>query len=653
MTKEELIEVLNKLTSSDNIIYEQYFSTFRSFYNSLPGKVKIIDRNFNILKIPSLDFQEGAGSKCYEQEGHSEPCSVCLGKEVFKTGQSVSRFSTLEEEEISGVSYKYYCEPIKDENGIIIALLEFAVDVTDLRMMEQTYNETNIKLEEQAKRAEKKLAKTEFLLQQAQNAAGMGFWELYQATGQMLWSDGIYKLLEHTENKKEPSLDSFLQSFPENLRENIKAAFKNPENFPKDGLKLKFASKSGEASRYLLKIAHPETQKNTSVISGTLQDISVTDSYDGYDKYECLTSSLFRLSNVALCIADSEARILKSNKAFADMLDYTQEKMNTLIEEDIFFPRSLERFRLLTAGPADETGTMKLKARKNGGEKLHLLASCSGVSLSGEKSLCLVSLINVSKVRTLKKKQKRQEAMLIQQSKMAAMGEMLGVIAHQWKQPLNSLAITAQNIGDDFDHKDLTEERVKEYIEIILSQVDFMSSTVDDFRTFFMPEKQPVQFFVCKAVQEIVLILQPQLKACNVVTKLTSVCSDNGNSPKVTGFPNEVKQVVLNLITNSKDAIMERRKNDKSFETTQGLISIDITETSEHINIRIEDNGGGISEKGLKNLFRPYFTTKEANGTGIGLYLCKTIITDKMNGKITAENSKNGAVFTISLLKSI
>ncbi|HAL87267.1 MAG TPA: hypothetical protein DCM31_10675 [Deferribacteraceae bacterium] len=228
---------------------------------------------------------------------------------------------------------------------------------------------------------------------------------------------------------------------------------------------------------------------------------------------------------------------------------------------------------------------------------------------------------------------------------------MIGAIAHQWKQPLNAIALIAQCFKDDYDYKELTLDAVNEHVNGILKQVSFMAATIDDFRNFFKPARTMQAFEISSAVSDIVNLMLPQLKV-NYIAVYVDNSATNTYGSEVYGYPNEFKQVILNLIANSKDAIAERRAAKTLKNSEAGIISIKIESTEKQVRIIFSDNGGGIPDEVMNRLFEPYFTTK-GSGSGIGLYMCRTIIEGKMKGKISVINSGKGAEFTILLEKLI
>jgi PAS domain S-box-containing protein len=231
-----------------------------------------------------------------------------------------------------------------------------------------------------------------------------------------------------------------------------------------------------------------------------------------------------------------------------------------------------------------------------------------------------------------------KDELLAHQSKLAAMGEMIGAIAHQWRQPLNALAVQVQFMEDDFEDGLIDKEYLNEYKKENMKLINFMSKTIDDFRNFFRVDKEKVLFDINEKINETINILTPQLNSHKVVLEL------KGESFDTLGFPSEFQQVVLNIINNAKDAISEKEKED-------GKILIEIKKIDKDYGIiQISDNAGGIPDDILNRVFDPYFTTKDqGKGTGLGLYMSKMIIEQNLDGELSVTNDNNGAKFTIKL----
>jgi len=229
----------------------------------------------------------------------------------------------------------------------------------------------------------------------------------------------------------------------------------------------------------------------------------------------------------------------------------------------------------------------------------------------------------------------KKDRLLQNQSKLAELGDMIGNIAHQWRHPLTRLSLTLQNLRAFKNKNKMSDEMFDEAMSNSLYQIEFMSNTIDNFKNFYKKDEKKSDFIVRESIENVLNIIGAVLEHSNI--KLSINCSE-----KVTihGNKNEFSQVLMNLIINAKDAIDENKIED-------GKIDINISKVDAKIKIEVCDNAGGVPSCLTDEIFTPYFTTKEDKGTGIGLYLSRAIIEDKMNGKLSVQNSKNGAVFTI------
>lgn len=230
----------------------------------------------------------------------------------------------------------------------------------------------------------------------------------------------------------------------------------------------------------------------------------------------------------------------------------------------------------------------------------------------------------------------KRDVVLTQQAKLASMGEMIGAIAHQWRQPLNELALRIQTLKYKVK-KGLTDDDINRFIKDNLVTIGFMSQTVDDFRDFFRIDKNTEVFDLAKTVESVVGLQQAQLQSNGIEIGMSGATGD------VEGFRSEFQQVILNLVSNARDALNGKANKDKSID-----IAFDINK------ITVTDNAGGIAPEVIERIFEPYFTTKaHGEGTGMGLYMSKMIIQDHMKGEITVKNvttpKGKGAEFTIAL----
>ena len=240
---------------------------------------------------------------------------------------------------------------------------------------------------------------------------------------------------------------------------------------------------------------------------------------------------------------------------------------------------------------------------------------------------------------TLKKmveEKNEKEKLLIHQSKLASMGEMINNIAHQWRQPLTHLGFINMNLQLAFEDEPLDKKYLKEKIEESNAQLDFMSKTIDNFRDFYKPNKQKEIFYISVAVKKALEIMEPIFES-NKIEFEFNVIKDK----QINAYENEYSQVILNILTNAKDVLISRQiQNPK--------IIISINEKNDSIITTILDNAGGIENKYINHIFNPYFTTKQ-KGSGIGLYMSKMIIESHFKGKIKVFNKDKGASFSIEV----
>lgn len=230
-----------------------------------------------------------------------------------------------------------------------------------------------------------------------------------------------------------------------------------------------------------------------------------------------------------------------------------------------------------------------------------------------------------------------QEGIMLQQSRLAGMGELIGNIAHQWRQPLNVLGLIIVNIEDAYNYGELTKEGLEKAVQEASEVIQNMSKTIDDFRNFFEPDKEKVSFSILDAVNDAVSLAKSTFCQDNL-----EVVLEVDSSLVLFAYKNEFIQIIINLFENARDAIIERK-------ITSGKISIIALSGKDQIILSVKDNGGGIADEILLRIFEPYFSTKEeGKGSGIGLYMSKMIIEEHHQGKLTAANDENGAVFTVT-----
>jgi len=235
-------------------------------------------------------------------------------------------------------------------------------------------------------------------------------------------------------------------------------------------------------------------------------------------------------------------------------------------------------------------------------------------------------------------KNEKQQFIMLQQNRLAQMGEMINMIAHQWRQPLNHLSLINQTLYYQYRNRKLNDEKVEDFKEKSNITIQQMSSTIDDFRNFFSLEKEKKVFCVNDVVDYVLDIVSPMLKHESIEVKF-----QNEAEYYTYGFPNELGQSILNIVYNAQDALLGKKIDNKEIE-------ILFLRNDDIIILSIHDNAGGIPDEIMEKIFDPYFSTKtNKNGTGLGLYISKIIIEDHMNGSIYISNKNSGACFEIYL----
>jgi len=228
---------------------------------------------------------------------------------------------------------------------------------------------------------------------------------------------------------------------------------------------------------------------------------------------------------------------------------------------------------------------------------------------------------------------REKDKVLLQQSRLAQMGEMISMIAHQWRQPLSAIsaASTALILKSQLDQLD--NESVEEIAKKIIQYTQHLSTTIDDFRNFFKPDKEKKETSYKELIDSVLNIVETSIKTKNIALQIKIE-----NEIMLYTYDKELKQVLLNLIKNAEDILKEKEIENPA-----------ITIEADGYILRVKDNAGGVPKDIIEKIFEPYFSTKSLNGTGLGLYMSKTIIEEHCEGKLSVYNDAEGAVFEIEL----
>jgi len=244
-----------------------------------------------------------------------------------------------------------------------------------------------------------------------------------------------------------------------------------------------------------------------------------------------------------------------------------------------------------------------------------------------------IGYIAISNDITAVKAFEEQQQFLIDQSRHAVMGEMISMIAHQWRQPLSTIASIVSNTQIDIELNSLDIIRLKHDATKIENILEHLSNTIQDFHSFFKSDKQKMQTNIAKLVNDAIALIDFKLNGIDIEIQIDD---------KVTMLllESELLQVIINLLTNAADA---------TSQSEFPVILISLQEYEKHMTLLISDNGTGIKDNIMNKIFDPYFSTKSKNGTGLGLYICKTIVEKHLEGKIKVQNLSRGCRFIIEL----
>ncbi|MDO9079699.1 MAG: HAMP domain-containing sensor histidine kinase, partial [Desulfuromonadales bacterium] len=233
---------------------------------------------------------------------------------------------------------------------------------------------------------------------------------------------------------------------------------------------------------------------------------------------------------------------------------------------------------------------------------------------------------------------REKEQLVIQQHRMAAMGEMLGNIAHQWRQPFNTLGLMVQDLGLSYESGEFSKELLDANVAKVMKILLQLSQTIDDFSNLAAPDQEKALFKVDQVIFKTISLIKESFRNNHIAIDISS--SDN---PQINGYPHEYSQALLNILMNARDAFLESRR-------VNARIDVRAWVENGRSMVTITDNAGGIKADIFDKIFEPYFTTKDhGKGTGVGLFLSKTIIEKNMGGRLRARNTGDGVELTIEV----
>ena len=367
------------------------------------------------------------------------------------------------------------------------------------------------------------------------------------------------------------------------------------------------------------------------------------------DKLLCLEeefTSFFELSINLQLISTTEGKIIQINKACEDMLGYKQDELLNTSFVDLLHrddkDSTLKEMSKLSKGK--NVYFFENRYKHKNGTYINLAWSAT---TDRKNELIFASAQNTTQSKLLEKEKKDKEKILYQQSKLAAMGEMLGNIAHQWRQPLSTISTGATGAKLQKEMNILSDEDFNYTMDSINNSAQYLSQTIEDFRGFFDPRNNKIdEFLVSTAIEKTFKLVSSQFVAKDIEI------IQNIKDAKVISLENAFIQVLVNILNNSKDALLKTKKQKR-------LIFIDTYLKDDKLFIEIKDNAKGISDDIIDRIFEPYFTTKhQSQGTGIGLYMSQDIVKTLLKGSLSVKNEVfdydgveyKGAKFTIEII---
>jgi len=357
-------------------------------------------------------------------------------------------------------------------------------------------------------------------------------------------------------------------------------------------------------------------------------------------------NALIETSPVPFFIKNIEGNYINVNKVWCEFTGFTKEEiLNKNVYDvapkeiaDIYYNQDLKVFNLEENPQVYESKVLN----KNSNEIYDVVFYKSAFfNEEGEVAGLIGTLLDLTKIKSLEEEKRKKEKLILEQSKFVQMGEMLGNIAHQWRQPLSLISTVTSGLKLDFELNKIEEENSIKNLQTVLDTVVYLSDTINQFSNFIKEDRILTKVNVQDRILEVLKILEAALKNNHINIDLQL----NEETPLYVELViGELSQVLINIITNSKDAYIINKIN------TNKKINIKSFKKDSFVYITIEDYAGGINEDILSQIFDPYFTTKhQYHGTGLGLYICKDIIEKHLNGEIYAKNTKKGVEFTIKL----
>ena len=351
------------------------------------------------------------------------------------------------------------------------------------------------------------------------------------------------------------------------------------------------------------------------------------------DKFE----KIINFTPTPIMLYSEDGEILFVNKMFIQNSGYSLNEVATIEKFlDLLFKHedeeTLNKLRKYYKNPTKELQVQQSITTRLGEKRVGILNAVELDNTDGSaRKLYLVAIVDITDLQ-------KKDELMVAQSRQAAMGDMLAMIAHQWRQPLSVISMLANNIKVQVELKEeVSKEDIDHLIVTLNKQTQYLSQTIDDFRDFFKPDKVKELVNINTVIEKVENLMLKSLENNNIILEVPSI-----SEIKVAIYINQLIQVILNLINNAKDAI-------KTKDISEGVIRIGVREDKDNITISVCDNGGGIDHSIIDRLGQPYVSTKSKNSTGLGLYMSIMIVENHFDGKLQWQSDEKGSCFDIIL----
>ena len=405
-------------------------------------------------------------------------------------------------------------------------------------------------------------------------------------------------------------------------------------------IEKRYISKSGQIVWVNLSVVLLENELNQPLYYlKIIRDISKIKllMYDLHQEKERF-KKIIEFIPIPVLIYNEQGEILFLNKVFRNVIGFTHKELSNINKfiKKLFPNESSGKIHELQEYYTNPTLTTEIQTQvftTKSSQKITAILNAVSLEAAEEnqQKVFIVAMIDITDLQ-------EKDELMIAQSRQAAMGEMLSMIAHQWRQPLSVISMAANTIQMDIDLENkISTKDIEDMISTVGKQTAYLSNTVDDFRDFFKPDKHREETSIAKTLEQITDLVKKSLQSNNITLELPST-----KDVIISTYAHQLIQVLINIINNAKDALIEK----KSYNA---IIKIDCEKEKDELILSICDNAGGIDASVKDKLGQAYVSTKSKNGTGLGLYMSIVIVQKHLKGRLYWESDENGSCFYIAL----